>query len=114
MVGLKKAYVSIDRKTLFNTLEEYGVDRITRTLILNTLTNTRSKMKFRGEVSDSFNIETRVRQGDGLSPILFNRLLDKVILVWRIKNTPVQTLKGGPEVDVLAFGRFWESRKNKQ
>lgn len=81
-VDFKKAYDSIDRETLFNTLEEMKVDNKTRNLIQETLTNTTSKVKFMGEVSEPFEIKTGVRQGDGLSPILFNSVLEKIIRTW--------------------------------
>ena len=35
-----------------------------------------------GEISESFLIKSGVRQGDGLSPLLFNLVLDKVIKEW--------------------------------
>lgn len=81
-VDFKKAYDSIDRQSLFNTLEEYGLDEKTRKIIEQTLTNTKSKVKFLGEISDEFEIKTGVRQGDGLSPLLFNIALDKVMKEW--------------------------------
>ena len=40
-------------------------------------------MKFRGETSRLFEIKTGVRQGDELSPLLFNFVLEKVIREWR-------------------------------
>lgn len=81
-VDFKKAYDSIDRRTLFNALEEFGIDRKTREIIKQTLTDTISKVKFHGEVSDPFEIKTGVRQGDGLSPILFNIILEKIMRNW--------------------------------
>lgn len=81
-VDFKKAYDSIDRQTLFNTLKEYGVDGKTLRLIQQTLTETTAKVKFMGEISEPFNIKTGVRQGDGLSPLLFNIVLDKIVREW--------------------------------
>ena len=82
-IDFKKAYDSIDRETLFKTLREYRIDETTITIIQETLTNTTSKVKFQGEISRSFQVKTGVRQGDGLSPMLFNCVLDKVIVEWR-------------------------------
>lgn len=82
-VDFKKAYDSIDRQSLFNILEEYNLDPKTRRLIQQTLTDTTSKAKFIGEISKPFLIKTGVRQGDGLSPLLFNIVLDKVIKEWQ-------------------------------
>lgn len=82
-VDFKKAYDSIDRTSLFNTLNEFNLDNKTANLIKATLEHTYSKVKFRGEISRSFEIKTGVRQGDGLSPLLFNCILEKVIREWR-------------------------------
>ena len=81
-IDFKKAYDSIDRKSLFNILNERNLDPKTQRLIQQTLTNTTSKIKFMGDVSQPFLISTGVRQGDGLSPLLFNIVLDKVIKEW--------------------------------
>ena len=81
-VDFHKAYDSIDRQSLFNILEEYNLDPKTNRLIQQTLTDTTSKIKFAGEISQPFPIKTGVRQGDGLSPLLFNIVLDKVIKEW--------------------------------
>lgn len=82
-IDFQKAYDSIDRATLFQTLREFGLDNKTREIIQSTLSNTSSKVKFRTEISESFEIRTGVRQGDGLSPLLFNCALEKVIREWR-------------------------------
>lgn len=84
-VDFKKAYDSIDRQSLFNILEERGLDTKTRKLIEQTLTDTKSKIKFIDEISEPFIIKTGVRQGDGISPLLFNLVLDKVMKEWEIE-----------------------------
>ncbi|KAI5746185.1 hypothetical protein M8J77_000906 [Diaphorina citri] len=109
-VDFKKAYDSIDRETLFNILEEYGADAKTVAIIKESLQATKSKIKFMGDISNPFEIKTGVRQGDGLSPLLFNCVLEKVIREWRIisKEVGIQTVRIGVkkddlEIDCLAF-----------
>lgn len=110
-VDFKKAYDSIDRQSLFNILEELGLDSKTLRLIKESLTDTVSKVKFMGEISEPFLIKTGVRQGDGLSPLLFNIVLDKVIKEWEkeLKNQsywkPIHLgrTKDNVEVSCLAF-----------
>lgn len=70
------------RETLINTLFELGLDRKTCNLINATLSDTTSKVKFRGELSEAFSIKTGVRQGDLASPTLFNCVLEKIIREW--------------------------------
>lgn len=105
-VDFKKAYDSIDRDTLFDTLKEYHVDQKTINLIKLTLKDTISKVKFRGEVSDPFKIKTGVRQGDGLSPTLFNIVLDKIMrTLWENNNSGANlgTKNQRVQIKCLAF-----------
>lgn len=110
-VDFKKAYDSVDRPTLIKILQELGLDQKTLNLIQQTLNNTTSRVKFRGTISKSFEIKTGVRQGDGLSPLLFNCALEKVIREWRKKiarqGIPSGIYLGhkrdGLMVDCLAF-----------
>ncbi|KAJ8894138.1 hypothetical protein PR048_006748 [Dryococelus australis] len=100
-VDFKKAYDSIDRQTVFLTLNELGIDQNTRRLIEQTLTDTTSKIKFLGETSEVFKIKTGVRQEDGFSPILSNLVLDKIAKTWdtaleekRVKGVSIGQGKG--------------------
>lgn len=109
-VDFKKAYDSIDRQTLYNVLEEFGIDGKTRAIIKQTLSETISKVKFQGEISEAFEIKTGVRQGDGLSPILFNVVLEKIVRTWRTALTEdgidgicLGPKRQGVKVDCLAF-----------
>ena len=67
-------------------MKEYQVDPKTINLIKLTLTNTISRVKFLGDVSEPFQVETGLRQGDSLSPMLFNLVLDKVMRTFWEKN----------------------------
>lgn len=105
-VDFQKAYDSVDRETLFNTLREYQVDQKTINLIKLTLTNTISKVKFMGEISEPFQITTGVRQGDGISPTLFNIVLDKVMKTFWKENDSgaiIGTKNQHVKVECLAF-----------
>ena len=104
-----KRHESVDRESVFQIFKEQGLDPKTLALIKETLTNTKSKVKFMGEPSEPFEIKTGVRQGDGLSPLLFNCVLEKVIQEWRkqkIEHNVDQPIKLGRtniKVDCLAF-----------
>lgn len=110
-VDFKKAYDSVDRDVLFNILVEFGVDTKTTEIIKQTLTDTRSKVKFMGELSKEFEIKTGVRQGDGLSPVLFNCVLEKIIREWEkeldkkglLNQVYIGGSKNGIKINCLAF-----------
>lgn len=105
-VDFQKAYDSIDRESLFYILEEFGLDGKTLNIIKETLTNTPSKVRFMGELSEPFEIRTGVRQGDGLSPLLFNCALEKVVREWDAKTRGgirLGTKNKGITIKCLAF-----------
>lgn len=59
-VDFQKTYDSVDRHTHFSTIWELVLDKETNRLIQVTLRNTTAKVKFRGELSESFLIRTGV------------------------------------------------------
>ena len=95
-VDFKKAYDSIDRDSLIEILGELGLDKKTTNIIKETLTETKSKVKFMGEQSKTFKIDTGVRQGDNLSSLLFNCVLEKIVREWRKAGAPAHQL--GPKL----------------
>lgn len=109
-IDFKKAFDSVDRETLDKVIREFGIKSKLANLIRETLTDTKSKVKFRGEISTAFKIKTGVRQGDGLSPLLFNCVLEKIVREWKQKLkeqelSPIRlgTKKKGIEIHCLAF-----------
>ena len=71
-VDLRKAFDSIWRKALFFKLMSAGVGRKMVNIIKSMYLDTKSSLKIDGYYSEYFNINRGVRQGDSLSPTLFN------------------------------------------
>lgn len=67
-----------------------------------TLTDTESKIKFRSEISEPFKIKTGLRQGDGLSPLLFNCVLEYIMRQWNKDNKA--NIKIGKDINVNCLG----------
>ncbi|KAF0755744.1 ribosome biogenesis protein TSR3 isoform X1 [Aphis craccivora] len=78
-VDFQKAYDSIHRPTLFNILKEFNILRKLINLIKATIGNSEIKIKIANSASKSFKVTSGLRQGDALSPILFNIVLEKVV-----------------------------------
>lgn len=106
-VDFKQAYDSIERAALFVILEEFGIPRKLINLVKATLTNTRCKVLIQSTLSDSFDINTGLRQGDKLSTILFNLALEKVVramsMNWNgtIFSTSKQLMAFADDVDLV-------------
>jgi hypothetical protein len=64
---------------LYNILIEFGVPMKLVRLIKMCLTETYSKVHIGKHLSDSFSIQNGLKQGDALSPLLFNFALEYAI-----------------------------------
>ena len=78
----EKAFDSIDRASLWKILRHHGIPEKVVNLIKNMYEGTSCRVVHEGQVTDSFNIKTGVRQGCLLSPFLFILAID-----WLMKET---------------------------
>ena len=78
-IDFKKAYESVRRAVLYNTLIEFGILMKMVRLIKMCLTETYSTVRAGKNLSDMFPIRNGLKQGDALSPLLFNFSLDYAI-----------------------------------
>ncbi|XP_066902791.1 deformed epidermal autoregulatory factor 1-like, partial [Halyomorpha halys] len=74
-IDFRQAYDSVDRWKLLNALQSLGIPRLTKM----TLERTSCKVKTRAGISNSFRVNSGLRQGDPLSPVLFNLTLEVAI-----------------------------------
>ena len=80
-VDFSQAYDSINWDNLSRTLKEFEIPtKLVQLIKENTKnTNTACKVKFQNQLSESFEVETGLRQGDDLSLLLFNLAFVKVV-----------------------------------
>ena len=78
-IDFKKAYDSVRREVLYKILIEFGIPRKLVRLIKMSLTETYSRVRVGKNVSDRFPIRNGLKQGDILSPMLFNFALEYAI-----------------------------------
>ena len=71
-VDLKKAYDSVWREGLFYKLREIGIDKKTTNIIANMYKNTYTSLIYRKYLLPKILVTKGLKQGDNLSPILFN------------------------------------------
>ena len=88
-VEYEKAFDSIDRETLWKLLRHYGVPTKLVTLIKNSYEGMKCRVIHRGQLSNSFEVKTGVRQGCLLSPFLFLLVID-----WVMKTTTTGNRNG--------------------
>ena len=78
-IDLKKAYDSIRREALYSILIEYGIPKKLVRLIKMCLTETYSRVPVGKNLSEMFPIRNGLKEGDTLSPLLFNFALEYAI-----------------------------------
>jgi hypothetical protein len=86
-IDFKKVYDSVKREVLYNILLEFGVPTKLIRLIKLCLNETYSKVHVGKLLSDKFPIQNGLKQGDALSPLLFNFALEYAI--WKVLDNQV-------------------------
>jgi hypothetical protein len=79
LIDFKKAYDSVKREVLYNILFEISIPKKLVRLIKMCLNETYSKVRIDKLLSDKFPIQNGLKQGDALSPLLFNFALEYAI-----------------------------------
>ncbi|KAJ4441625.1 hypothetical protein ANN_11481 [Periplaneta americana] len=78
-IDFKKAYDSVKREVLYDILIEFGIPKKLVRLIKMCLSETYSRVRKGQFLSDAFPIHCGLKQGDALSPLLFNFALEYAI-----------------------------------
>jgi len=71
-IDYKKAYDSVRREVLYNILIEFGIPMKLVRLIKMCFNKTHSRIQVGKHLSDMFPIRNGLKQGDALSPLIFN------------------------------------------
>lgn len=78
-VDYKQAYDSVNREKLWEALKTFRIPLKIIKMVQLCNSETYSKVKIGNEVSMAFEIKSGLRQGDAMSPILFNMALESVV-----------------------------------
>lgn len=78
-IDFKKAYDSLIRSKVWNRLRQSKISEKLIRLIRMCVEGSKGKVRIERELTDTFDISSGVRQGDGLSPLLFNLALEKAL-----------------------------------
>jgi hypothetical protein len=96
----KKAYDSIHRASLINIFRDFKFPKKLVNLVETSINGTKIKVKLANMLSHPVEVVTGLRQGDALSPILFNLVLEKII---RETNLCEGVELGRSTINILAY-----------
>jgi len=100
-IDYKKAYDSIHRASLIKTLEEFGMPNKLISLVECSIGHTDIKVKVGHTLSKTVQVKTGLRQGDAMSPVLFNIVLEKVVREAALDKEGVKL--GENNIGILAY-----------
>lgn len=107
-IDFKSAYDTIDRDQLWQIMHEYGFPNKLTRLVKATMERVMCVVRVSGTLSSPFESRRGLRQGDGLSCLLFNVALEGVIRRAAIDTSgtifrkSVQLLGFADDVDIIA------------
>ncbi|KAI5737941.1 hypothetical protein M8J77_000982 [Diaphorina citri] len=78
-IDFKKSYDCLIRNEIWNAMHELGIPKKLIRMVKECALGSVNRVRVAGEVSSAFTVESGLKQGDGLSPLLFNITLEKVI-----------------------------------
>ena len=89
-IDFLKAFDSLDRKSMFKLLAHYGVPEKIVRMIQCIYKDFKCKVIHKGKLSPTFPVETGVRQGCLLSPLIFILAVDWIMKHTESKNSGLQ------------------------
>ena len=100
-LDMEKALDKVDRNLLLLRLLQYGIDDKMYYSIRNMYVDNIARVKVNNLFTDWFNVSSGVRQGDNLSPVLFNLYIIELAIELKKMNYGVDI--GGKKVCLLLY-----------
>jgi len=85
-LDLKATFERVPRVEIWNTLEKRGISKKLLRVIKSTCEKVEGVIRLDGKESETFKMETGVKQGDSLSPLLFITMMDKIHKICRART----------------------------
>src|SRR6218665_2642870 len=101
-INFRQAIDSVWQQGLWQVLRNYGIPEELVKLLEDMYSKSISAVRVEGEVKEWFRVTVGVRQGCGLSPYLFNLILE-AMMSFALKSTEAGARVGGQTVNNLRF-----------
>lgn len=100
-LDLSAAFDRVNRSIVWNCLRLLNVPEKLMRVIENLYKTVKGTVQMNGEISETFEMERGIKQGDSLSPLLFIILMDRIMKNTKIKTRKYQMLLGYNKIDNL-------------
>lgn len=100
-LDMAKAFDSVSHHSIARAMERFGVPSILRNYILSGYSGATTKIRYAGSLSNSIPMTRGVKQGDPLSPLLFNLVINEALE--KLQEGPVGIMYGDDNVSTLAY-----------
>ena len=100
-IDLAKAFDTVSHLSIEKGLKRKGIPEQVRETILAMYKDASTKLTVGGKTTRRININSGVKQGCPLSPLLFNLIIDE--LIEKLKETNIGIQLGEPKVCCMAF-----------
>ena len=113
-VDFTKAFDTVNRSLLWIILKKIGCPEKFVNLIASLHNNMRGQIRFKGEVSDAFEISNGVKQGCVLAPTLFSIFLFMVLSHAFDNNNQGVWIQSRPGADLFNVNQYKSTKKTQQ
>jgi len=100
-VDFKKAFDSVSHEALFDVLKHVKLPENINNLIMNMITGSTARVKVNSDLTSKFYIRRGVKQGDPLSPLLFDLAIEA--LANKIRSSCKGTKLGNQQIKILLY-----------
>lgn len=97
---IAKAFDSVSFEALQTVMVNKGIPAPMIKYIMNMYKNSTTQIEYGGWVSDPINPTCGVKQGDPMSPVLFNLIIDEMI---KYQDNDIGVCIGNMQVNIMAF-----------
>jgi pentatricopeptide repeat protein len=102
-LDIKKAFDSVQHWAIQETLTFYGIPKHFRKIINSLYKDIYAQIIFPFGITDNFNLEAGVRQGDPLSPLLFIIFLNPLLTILKNTNKGYKLNNSNLVIPMLAY-----------
>uniref|UniRef100_A0A8D9DWW4 Craniofacial development protein 2 n=1 Tax=Cacopsylla melanoneura TaxID=428564 RepID=A0A8D9DWW4_9HEMI len=100
LIDFRKAYDSVIKEEIWKEMNQQRIPSKLIKLTKACMSESRCKVRVNGKLTDSFEVKSGLKQGDCLSPILFNLVLEKAI---RKVTETNEGITMGQIINILAY-----------